>query len=80
MTEQPRKTLRPPDGWRGVVARWLVRIRKRIPPGWRWPVGLVIMLFGFVGFLPVVGFWMIPLGIAVMALDLSPRWRNRKRK
>ena len=62
------------------MARILVRIRQRVPPGARLLLGLVLLAGGLVGFLPVVGFWMIPLGIAVAALDLKPlyRWAERK--
>jgi hypothetical protein len=34
------------------------------------------MLCGLVGFLPVVGFWMLPLGAAIVAMDI--RWLKRK--
>ena len=33
------------------------------------------MLGGLVGFLPILGFWMIPLGIAVASLDIPPLYR-----
>lgn len=38
-------------------------------------MGLLLMLGGVFGFLPVVGFWMLPLGAAVAALDIVPIWR-----
>ena len=38
--------------------------------------GLLLMAGGVFGFLPVLGFWMIPLGIAVAALDVVPAWRR----
>ncbi len=65
---------------RRKIARILVRIRQRVPPGARLLVGLVLMLGGVFGFLPIVGFWMIPLGIAVAALDVKPfcRWSAKK--
>lgn len=51
-----------------------------MPPGARLLVGLVLMLGGVFGFLPIIGFWMIPLGIAVAALDVKPfcRWTAKK--
>lgn len=52
--------------------RFLVRIRRKVPPGLRLVVGLLLMLGGVFGFLPVLGFWMIPLGIGVAALDIKP--------
>jgi hypothetical protein len=36
----------------------------------RIPVGLLLVAGGFVGFLPVLGFWMIPLGLLVLAVDI----------
>jgi len=43
-------------------------------------VGLVLIGFGLLGFLPVIGFWMLPLGIAVAALDVKPllAWLRRR--
>ena len=58
------------------------KIRKRVPPGFRLPIGLVVMTGGVFGILPVLGFWMIPLGIAIAAMDVGPLWRymtGRKR-
>jgi hypothetical protein len=34
------------------------------------PLAIMLMAGGFVGFLPVLGFWMLPLGLALLALDL----------
>ena len=41
--------------------------------------GILLILFGIVGFLPVVGFWMIPLGILVLSFDVPPIRRARRR-
>ncbi len=45
----------------------------------RIPIGVALVLFGLVGFLPVVGFWMIPLGLIILSVDLPfvRRWRRR---
>ena len=44
-------------------------------------IGLGILLVGggLVGFLPVLGFWMIPLGLLVLSADLPivRRWRRQ---
>lgn len=37
-------------------------------------IGLLLIGCGFLGFLPVLGFWMIPLGVAVLSYDI-PRVR-----
>ncbi len=41
--------------------------------------GLVLIVGGLLGFLPVLGFWMIPLGLLVLSIDLPTvrRWRRR---
>ncbi len=40
-------------------------------------IGLVLVAAGIFGFLPVLGFWMIPLGLVVMFFDVpwvKARW------
>lgn len=41
-------------------------------PSWlRWPAALLLIVAGFVGtFLPILGFWMIPLGLVLIAPDI----------
>jgi hypothetical protein len=42
-------------------------------PKWRLvriPAGALLLLGGIVGFLPLVGFWMVPLGLAILAIDI----------
>jgi hypothetical protein len=49
------------------AARWLRQ------PSSRWvriPAALLLVASGFVGFLPVLGFWMIPLGLLLIAQDI----------
>jgi hypothetical protein len=36
----------------------------------RVPLGLVLIVGGVFSFLPVLGLWMLPLGLAVLAIDL----------
>jgi hypothetical protein len=55
--------------WAAAFVGWLRQ------PGSRWirlPLGIVLILAGIVGFLPILGFWMVPLGLIVMAKDLPP--------
>ncbi len=42
-------------------------------------IGLALVLGGVLGFLPVVGFWMIPLGLTVLSIDIPAvrRWRRK---
>ncbi|MCH8182298.1 MAG: hypothetical protein IID55_03850 [Proteobacteria bacterium] len=45
---------------------------ENLPPGVRFVVGLFLMVGGVFGFLPIVGFWMFPLGLGFVALDIPP--------
>ena len=42
-------------------------------------VGGLLVADGALGFLPVLGFWMLPLGIVVLSHDLHAAWRLRRR-
>ena len=62
--------------------RFMAWVERRVPPGLRLPLGLLLIAGGLLGFLPVLGFWMLPLGVAVAALDVRPLragWRARRR-
>ncbi|WP_119840687.1 hypothetical protein [Pseudooceanicola algae] len=65
MTETPRRTVR------SRLRRGLVRLRRRIPPGYRGPAGVLLVIGGIFGFLPILGFWMIPLGVALIVMDVK---------
>ena len=48
----------------------------------RWPrttLGIVLIIGGVLGFLPVLGYWMIPLGLAMLAVDWpwARRWSRK---
>jgi hypothetical protein len=69
---------------------WVLR------PNAKWlrlPLGVVLILGGLLGFLPILGFWMIPLGALLLAedfplvrrptiraIDAVERWWERRRK
>jgi hypothetical protein len=36
----------------------------------RWPIAVLLFAGGLVGFLPILGFWMIPLGLILVAEDI----------
>ena len=42
-------------------------------------IGGLLVLFGLFGFLPVLGFWMIPVGLLILSGDIPRvrRWRRR---
>lgn len=60
----------------------------------RLPVAFLLLIGGMLGFLPILGFWMIPLGLLVLAIDLPALrpvvtttiirvrrwWQTRRRK
>lgn len=49
---------------------------EKVPFGLRSLLGLVLMVAGVFGFLPILGFWMLPLGVAFIALDVPPLRRR----
>jgi hypothetical protein len=50
--------------------------QENVPPGVRSLLGIVLIIGGVFGFLPILGFWMIPLGGALIALDIPPLRRR----
>jgi hypothetical protein len=72
--------------FRSRIARTYRRIRfwikRRVPYGLRTVLGLLLVVGGIFGFLPVLGFWMIPLGIAVIWIDVSAtrKWLAKRRQ
>lgn len=53
-----------------TAAGWLSRLRR---PEARWirvPLGILLVLGGIFSFLPVLGIWMLPLGLLLLAVDL----------
>jgi len=45
----------------------------------RTAIGILLIFGGLLGFLPVLGFWMVPLGMLVLAEDFPVvrRWNRR---
>lgn len=59
------------------IGKWQFQLpRNRL---WRTLLGVAFILGGIVGFLPVVGFWMIPVGLLILSNDIPMirRWRRR---
>ena len=60
-----------------IITYRTLRWGQRHPPvGSRVVIGVLLMIGGVFGFLPVLGFWMIPVGLVLIALDVPPlrRW------
>ena len=55
------------------VTRWA---NDKLPPVVRSILGVLFFIGGCFGFLPILGFWMIPVGIMLVMLDL-PFTRHR---
>jgi hypothetical protein len=55
------------------------RVERRLPrQRWlRMLLGGALVVGGILGFLPVLGFWMIPLGLFVLSYDLPAAERAR---
>ncbi|MBL4789269.1 MAG: hypothetical protein JKY60_09555 [Kordiimonadaceae bacterium] len=54
---------------------------KKITPSSRWGrviVGIACIIGGVLGFLPVLGFWMIPLGLIILSIDFPAVRRFRR--
>lgn len=64
-TAQAKARLRRAQAW----------TKANVPFGVRSVLGVLLVFGGLLGFLPVLGFWMIPLGIAVIAIDVAQLWR-----
>jgi len=48
---------------------------KKLPKWQRVSAGVVLIIGGILGALPILGFWMIPLGLALLAVDYP--WAKR---
>ena len=73
------------EAWRrtppSIQARWLRFmdwVERKVPPGLRLPLGILLMIGGLFAFLPFLAVWMFPLGIAVAALDVRPMMERRR--
>ena len=42
-------------------------------------IGILLVALGLLGFLPVLGFWMIPLGLLVLSVDVPAVRRGRRK-
>jgi 4-alpha-glucanotransferase len=55
-------------GWMARFVAWIRKPELRIL---RIVSGVLLVLLGLVGFLPILGFWMVPLGLVLLAQDVS---------
>jgi purine-cytosine permease-like protein len=59
------------------IGRWSVSMPASRPV--RILLGVALVIGGLLGFLPVLGFWMVPLGVIVLSADLPAVRRFRRR-
>jgi len=52
------------------VSKVVRKVRSSEAKPYRIPLGIALTAGGVVGFLPILGFWMVPLGLAVLAQDV----------
>jgi apolipoprotein N-acyltransferase len=59
-----------------VLGRQIVMPQSRMA---RVAIGAILVVLGCLGFLPVLGFWMIPLGLLILSYEFARvrRWRRR---
>ena len=55
----------------GTLGRWVTYLREPSASWVRVPLGILLVAGGLLGFLPVLGFWMVPLGLLLLALDVA---------
>jgi purine-cytosine permease-like protein len=65
-----------------MAKEYINRVHGKVSSYPRWVrviIGILLLIGGVLGFLPVLGFWMIPLGLLVLSYDLPlvRRWRRR---
>jgi hypothetical protein len=68
-SEQPARTIR-------IFGREFPMPRSRLA---RVLIGIVLVILGIFGFLPILGFWMIPLGLLVLSYEFAAVRRARRR-
>ena len=58
-----------------MSAGFLTWIRRPSARLGRIPVGVVMVFGGVLSFLPILGIWMLPLGLMLLAIDFPPLQR-----
>lgn len=56
-----------------------LKIPMPVSRGGRIAVAVALMAGGILGFLPILGFWMLPLGFILLSNELHPMRRMRRR-
>jgi purine-cytosine permease-like protein len=54
------------------------RVRVPAHPLLRIALGVILVVGGLLGFLPILGFWMLPLGLIILSIDFAVVRRFRR--
>jgi membrane-bound ClpP family serine protease len=54
-----------------IAAKLLEWLRRPATKFIRIPIGVLMILGGIFSFLPILGIWMLPLGLLLLALDIA---------
>ena len=55
----------------GLLGEWVGHLRRPSASWVRVPLGILLVLGGALSILPVLGIWMLPLGLVLLALDVA---------
>lgn len=62
----------------GALMRGITRLQRHPSRSVRWGVATCLIVGGFLGFLPVLGLWMLPLGLLIISNEVG--WLRRARR
>jgi hypothetical protein len=60
---------------KAAAKKFFQSLKKHRNPWIRISLGALLVIGGILGFLPILGFWMVPLGLVLLAVDF--RWARR---
>jgi hypothetical protein len=55
----------------GLLQEWVAHLRQPSASWLRVPLGILLVIGGMLSILPVLGIWMLPLGLMLLALDVA---------
>lgn len=61
------------------LARWLHRIKNHPNQVFRLTVAILFIIGGLLWFLPILGLWMLPVGLVILFSRSPVYWRLRRR-
>ncbi len=61
-----------------MTPAFFARLKRHPRPWVRRAAGVLLVIGGVLGFLPVLGFWMLPLGLVLLSDDVP--WLRRRRR